>query len=167
MLGELKDLCTGRVCVVGIGHPLRGDDGAGPAVVDMLQSGPDYLCLDAGPAPENYAEAIARFAPDHVILIDAADFGGVVGEVRLFDATEIGAAGVSSHAPSLKMLARYLEARSACRVHLLAIQPLSLHFGQPLSPPVDNAVRTCASALQVALPYKDKDDYGSGSCTVV
>ena len=28
---------TGRVVVIGVGNPLRGDDGAGPAVIEALR----------------------------------------------------------------------------------------------------------------------------------
>jgi hydrogenase 3 maturation protease len=148
-LGDL----AGRVCVVGIGHVLRGDDGAGPAVVTRLVPGPDRLCIDAGAAPENYAEAIARFRPDHVVLIDAADFGGAPGDVRLLPASDFGASGISCHASSLNLLARYLAARCPCRIHLLAIQPGATTFAAPLSPPVEEAVRRCIEALQSALRH--------------
>ena len=147
---HLGGLCAGRLCVVGVGNRLRGDDGVGPAVVERLASGSGRLVIDGGSAPENYAEAIARFDPDHVILVDAADFGGAPGEVRLLPASAIAASGLSCHASSLGLLAEYLETRSSCRVHLLAIQPLSTAFIGSLSPPVAQAVASCVHALQGA-----------------
>jgi hydrogenase 3 maturation protease len=153
MLDEVKTIrCSGRLGVVGVGHPFRGDDGAGPAVVGRLRPTAQFLCVNGGSAPENYAESVARFAPNHVILVDAAEFGGRPGEIRFLPASEAVSSGLSSHAGSLSLLARYLEARAACQTHLLAIQPAATGFSRQLSLPVARAVRLCALALQPPLP---------------
>ncbi|MBN2303967.1 MAG: hydrogenase 3 maturation endopeptidase HyCI, partial [Anaerolineae bacterium] len=68
-----------RVALVGIGHELNGDDAAGLAVVRALlplAEGRDRVSLiDAGPAPENCTGPLRAFAPDLVLLIDAAQMG--------------------------------------------------------------------------------------------
>src|SRR5437870_308197 len=73
-----------RVAVVGIGHELRGDDAAGSRVARALQprSHDLLLVIDAGPAPENCTGPLRRFAPDLVLLIDAAQINVPPGTIE-------------------------------------------------------------------------------------
>ena len=57
--------------IVGIGHPLRGDDALGPSLVKRLDGHLDALCIDAGSAPENYLGKIIKASPDVILFIDA------------------------------------------------------------------------------------------------
>ncbi len=70
---------TPRTAILGIGQELRGDDALGLEIARRLQkklSGrEDVLILLAGPAPENFTGALRRFAPQRVILVDAALMG--------------------------------------------------------------------------------------------
>ena len=102
-------------------------------------------CLDVGSTPENYLEIIVQAAPDTVLFVDAADFGGKTGDIRLVDPALDTGAGLSTHALSLGMATDYLVARGVGRVLLLAIQPQSLNLGDPLSPAVDASLDSLAA----------------------
>ena len=75
-----------RVMIIGIGSPLRGDDAVGPAVVERLQAEgglpPEVQVMDAGLCGVDLVWLVQQ-AP-HTVLVDAADFGGEPGELRLF-----------------------------------------------------------------------------------
>ncbi len=144
---DLKKNLRGRLCVVGIGNRLKGDDGAGPELIDRLGGQGRLHCLDAGVAVENYLEKIVRIKPDTVLLVDAMDFGGVAGDLRVLPAEQVAGGGLSSHALSLQMACDYLRQRVSARVFLLGIQPAQLKLNSPLSAPVSAAVAKLAVAL--------------------
>jgi hypothetical protein len=68
----LHNRLVGRVARVGVGNPIRGDDGAGPHVIARLEGRRSALLIDAGEVPENYVGKIAAWRPDVVCVIDAA-----------------------------------------------------------------------------------------------
>jgi hydrogenase 3 maturation protease len=145
---QLARFLEGRVCLLGIGNRYRRDDGVGSQIAKSLGAHPDIDTVDAGFVPENHLETVAQLKPDSILLIDAADFGGAPGELRLIQPNEVAFSGISTHAGSLQMLAEYLEARTKARVALLAIQPSDIDSGEDLSP----GVFAAAKALQEMLP---------------
>jgi hydrogenase maturation protease len=116
-------------------------------LIDTRSPAAPGVWLDAGVAPENFLEPIVRTNPDAVLIVDAVAFGGLPGECRLMDASEIDMAAISTHAGSLGILSDYLTARTTARIHLLAIQPerIDLHGG--LSQPVERSVQKLAAEL--------------------
>ena len=103
----------------------------------------------ADPAPENLAERAARNSPRTVVLIDAADFDGEPGELRLVDPEELGwTLGGATHAPSLELLATYLKERCDARTIMLVAQPASTEFGTDISPALKGAASRAASILR-------------------
>jgi len=144
----LERFLEGRVCLLGMGNRQWRDDGAGSLIAEALQSCPLFDVIDAGCVPENYLETVAGKNPDAILMIDAADFGGTPGEVRLIETKNVAQSGLSTHAGSLRMLAKYLRIRTGARIALLAIQPADCSAGDSLSPEVAQA----AQYLQQALP---------------
>ena len=86
-----------RVAIVGVGHELCGDDAAGLLVSRHLASGPTALVIEAGPAPENVGFALRKFAPEAILLVDAAILGLAPGSIVCLEAA--GLAGVSASSP--------------------------------------------------------------------
>ncbi|MGI9591050.1 MAG: hydrogenase maturation protease [Myxococcota bacterium] len=146
-LDRLAEHLLGRVCVVGIGNRLAGDDGAGSVVAERLAGRLAGRVIDAGIAPENHLEPIVRDEPDTILLVDAVDFGVEPGSVRLLDARALATGGLSTHATSLAMIHDYLGARSAAGAVLIGIQPGHLRLGSALSEEVAGAVEAVASRL--------------------
>jgi hydrogenase maturation protease len=148
---SLRDLLNERVCIVGVGNRQRGDDGAGPKLIDARHPTARGAWLDAGVVPENLLEPILRTNPDTVLIVDAVAFGGIPGECRLMDAASLDTVSVSTHAGSLSMLNDYLSARTDARIQLIAIQPERIDVREELSPPVEKSVRELAALLSDAL----------------
>jgi hydrogenase 3 maturation protease len=137
----------GRVCILGFGNRQWRDDGAGSRLAEALAADPDLTSIDGGFVPENHLEVVARAKPDTVLLVDAADFGGLPGQLRLLQPDDIALANVSTHAGSPQMLARYLSQRTGGRVALLAIQPGDTAAGDRLSPEVESTVNGLVEML--------------------
>jgi hydrogenase 3 maturation protease len=150
---RIAEQVRGRtVAVVGIGNRLRGDDGAGPAVIDRLGDQEWATVIDAGPIPENYLDALLMNSPEVILFIDAVSHGGPPG-TWCFETLDVVAERCdTTHAPSLRLLAELLEANgSAC--WLLGIQPGRTEFGEGLTAVVESGVRLGARALAIALSY--------------
>lgn len=140
-----------RVAVVGVGHEFRGDDFAGPAaaraVLERVPPGGDVLVLDAGAAPESFTGPLRRFAPDLIVILDAADMGMEPGGIGWIDPDEVADVGGPTHALPLPLFAAFLGASLGCPVRILGIQPAADDFDTPLSGPVQAAVEALAAGL--------------------
>jgi hydrogenase 3 maturation protease len=145
------------VVVIGVGSEMRGDDAFGVLAARELAAvlgdeTPGVEVLEGGVAPENLAERAARSSPRTVVLIDAADFDGKPGELKLLDPEELGwSLGGGTHAPSLELLATYLKERCGARTIMLAARPASTEFGTGISPALKAAASRAAEALAAAL----------------
>jgi len=149
---QLKDqlahfINDGRVCLLGIGNRHHHDDAFGPYLAEALESRPDYDVIDAGIVPEDYIETTANKHPDTILMVDATDFGGAPGEVRLLYPDQVAHSGVSKEAGSLRMLAEYMKARTHARIALLAVQPADTSDGKGLSAPVSKTLDDLLDAL--------------------
>jgi hydrogenase 3 maturation protease len=109
------------------------------------------LVLDAGYAPENMTAALRHFAPQLVLLIDAAEMGEAPGVVRWIGMEEIAGMSASTHSLPLSMLAEYLTLELGCRMGLLGIQPASNDIGEFISAAVKSAVEELTESLTAAL----------------
>ena len=147
---RLKSLLSGRVCVLGVGNRERRDDGVGSLLAERLVGTVEMFPIDAGSVPENYLEKAARWRPDTVLIVDATDFGGVAGEARILDPSQLGPSALSTHALSLRMAADYLTARTGARLALLAIQPADVGRGTELSEGVCEAIERLVAILSNA-----------------
>ncbi|MBN2506123.1 MAG: hydrogenase 3 maturation endopeptidase HyCI [Verrucomicrobia bacterium] len=145
---HLQAALQGRVCLVGVGNPDRGDDSLGLRLAERLRA-PSWNVLLAGTTPERHLASLAAAAFDHVVFLDAVDFGGPPGSVVLLDADQIQTRRpqVSTHKLSLGLLARCIETNGTTRAWLLGVQPAACRWGHPLSPPAQSAVDSLATLL--------------------
>ena len=70
-----------RRAVLGVGNPLRRDDGVGVEVAAGVR-GTDWEVLTAGLSVENALGIVRRLAPDLLVVVDAAEMGLPPGSVR-------------------------------------------------------------------------------------
>lgn len=135
-----------RVAIVGIGNPLRNDDAAGLLVARKLlhrECAADalhLLIIQAGHAPENVTGELRSFAPELILLIDAAEMQEIPGAICWVPIQSIDGMSASTHSLPLSMLARYLTLELNCMVALIGIQPRSNDVGEIVSAEVSNAI---------------------------
>jgi len=148
LLLELKKRLGGKVVIVGIGNVLRGDDGAGPELIEQLKNSKlstlksKLSLIDVGEVPENYLGKITEHKPDTVMLVDAVDFGGSPGSVRIIEQDVLKEEGFSTHNASIKLIMKYLSTKTKSIAFLLGIQPAkNFQTGKTLSEPVKQAIR--------------------------
>jgi hydrogenase 3 maturation protease len=145
---QLTEFIKGRVCLLGIGNRYWRDDGVGSFIAEALESCQGLDAIDAGFIPENHLETVARNNPDSILMVDATDFGAEPGQARLLYPDNVAYSGVSTHAGSLRMLAKYLSVRTQAPIALLAIQPADTSAGEGLSPVVSNTLEKLVDSLK-------------------
>lgn len=155
----LEDVLREGACLVGVGNPLRRDDGAGPWVVAALrEAGAGLDLVDAQDVPENFVPAVARGAAPNVVFVDAVAAGGppgtvVFGPLSDFSETE----SVSTHKLALALSGKYLEA-SGKSAFLLGIVAADLEFGEGLTPAVAKAAAAVRDAVLGARPPRRQEN---------
>lgn len=138
---------SGRLVVLGAGSVLRADDAAGVLVAEGLieelggESFPRLKIINGSTAPENFTGVIKKFQPDQVIIVDAADFHGMPGDIAVIDPQVIGGVSFSTHMLPLKIMMEYLRQEVGCNIFVLGIQPADFSFGGEISLEVKKAVQ--------------------------
>ncbi|NDJ77697.1 MAG: hydrogenase maturation protease [Chloroflexi bacterium] len=144
-----------RCVVLGIGNEFNGDDAAGIAVARGLEARVDsddrLLIVDAGIAPENHTGVLRAFAPDVVLLVDAAQMNAEPGTVRLLDWQDTTGLSATTHTLPPYMLAKFLTMDLGCTVALLGMQPFGNLPDTPLSDPMQAVVEEVVAGLVDAL----------------
>lgn len=138
-----------RLALVGLGNELDGDDAAGVLVARRLMplASPHRLILDVGPAPENFTGPLRRFAPDFVLLVDAAHLNQPPGTIAYVDWQDVDGLSASTHSLPPSVFANFLISQLNCQVGLLVVQAAHLQFDQPPSPAVQRAVQRITAGL--------------------
>lgn len=151
---EITENISGKTILVGIGNPMRGDDGAGPALIDSIAGRISAECINAGSVPENYLEKIVLLHPQTVLLIDAADFNGEPGEIRFFNPDDALNGICSTHTGSMELINAYLHSRiPVVNVFIIGIQPLTVQFDTSISKEVQQAVDTLTFIFLKVFPH--------------
>jgi hydrogenase 3 maturation protease len=113
---------------MGIGNVAFGDDGFGVRLAEKLVEAGVPNVVIAGNTPERFVGRVAEGNFDHLIFLDAVDFGGAPGSVVWLGADEMVARfpQLSTHKISLGLLARWAESNGSTKAWLLGVQPESL-----------------------------------------
>lgn len=138
-----------RLVILGVGNPLRGDDSLGLEILKRLRGKVprNVRLIYGGMAPENFIGKIKRLKPSHVLIVDAALFGGKPGEAKLILPEQITDETISTHTISLNLLASLILRETNAKVILLGIEPKNLGLGEEMSQEIKEAVERCARTL--------------------
>ncbi len=148
-----------RLAIIGLGNPLRGDDGIGPRVIARLQScslPPGVVALDGGTGGISLL-FILEEGWKRVIIVDAADIGRPPGAFVRFTPEEVRLARetkpLSLHNAGLSEVLALAEAlgRKLPPITVFGVQPASLDWREGLSAEVEAALPALVKALQEEL----------------
>ncbi|MEM2320738.1 MAG: hydrogenase maturation peptidase HycI [Candidatus Bathyarchaeia archaeon] len=152
---ELKSWLGGcrRLVILGVGNPLRGDDSLGLEILERIRGRVprNVKLIYGGTVPENFIGKVGRLRPSHVLIIDAALFGGKPGEARLIPPEQIPDTTISTHTMPLNLLVSLIQKKTNAKVILLGIEPKNLGLGEEISREVKKSVERCAVALIEAI----------------
>jgi len=147
------------VLILGLGNPLRKDDGIGPRVIDELNARklPEGITtLDGGTGGLDILQIIEGWSD--VVIVDAADIDAGQGQIapgefvrftpKQVQLTESSDAFSLHHAGLAEVLslARALERRLPSIV-IFAVQPKDVGWGEGLSPEVERGLPALVEAV--------------------
>jgi len=132
--------------VITVGNTLRHDDGVGPYIAEQILNPKSEILnnikiLNTNDKPESSIEEAVKTKPAKTIIIDAADFGGKVGEARIIDKEHIPQTTLSTHTFPLPIIAKMIEDDTASPVFFLGIQPARMDLGEGISPEVEKTAK--------------------------
>ena len=142
-----------RVVLVGVGNPMRADDGVGPKIIELLEEKPlnNVLLINSETVPESFTSKVTGYNPTHVLLIDAANFRGKVGDTKLITSGQIGGQAVSTHSLPLTIFINVIENALDLEVVLLGIQPNTINFFAPMTNEIQASAVSIANTLYKVL----------------
>jgi len=147
-VGALADRLRGRVVVVGIGNPFRGDDGAGCLVARGVRGVPGIDVVESEDVPERDLFRIVGAKPDAVLLVDAVRLGAPPGSVAVLEPESLAHYAPTTHRVPLRLLARCIRDAASADVLVLAIQPGRTDPGTGVSPGVARSVRAVVDLIR-------------------
>jgi hydrogenase 3 maturation protease len=149
---ELLERLKGkRFGVVGIGNVIKGDDGAGCLVVEKLGEGFAMPTVDCAEVPENYGGWVERRELEAVVYVDAVEFGGEPGEVRIIPLEKMMESATSTHHLSLHYMIRFLKEEWDGDAVMVGIQPVSMEIGEGVCAEVAAGAELLAGILEKAV----------------
>jgi hydrogenase 3 maturation protease len=137
-----------RTVLLGVGNPMRGDDGAGPALIDLLQGRVDAVLIDAGEVPENFLGSLQAAQPEAVVIIDAIEMGAGPGGVALLELEHLCSPTGPIHSPGLAVLGRLIRELTSADVFVLGVQPESSMPYESLSLPVSISLQNLGELFE-------------------
>ena len=150
---QIETSLCGRVCFLGLGNRDYGDDGFGVRLAEALIAAgvPDVVV--AGTTPDRWIGRTASF--DHIIFLDAVDFGGEPGAVVFLDSADMAACfpQISTHKISLALLAQWAEANGNAKAWLLGVQPESLQPASQLTPRLQRTLDALCDLLKTCTAH--------------
>lgn len=135
--------------IMGVGNPLRGDDGFGPELIKSLCGKTRVKLLDGGETPEDLLDQVVQMAPSRLVIADAVALGGMPGDAALLESNQLGKRiAVSTHNLSLLMLIKCLQEKlPGMDIKILGVQPKSIDFGRGLCPEVVTTLKNLSGMI--------------------
>jgi len=135
-----------KILIVGVGSILRGDDGVGPRVIDVLEKDtlPRGVELHSG---DISGLDLLKYFPgqDRVVIVDAADMKETPGTIRVFNSREIRKSDFndkfSTHGLALFETLTLAEELDICRdIVIVGIQPENTSFKLSLTASIEKRI---------------------------
>ena len=156
---QLQQCLKGRVRLMGLGNVNYGDDGFGVRLAEELVAAGVPGVIIAGTTLDRYLGRVVDEGFDHLVFLDAVEFGGAPGSVVFLDSGEMAARfpQVSTHKISLGVWAMWVEATGRTKAWLLGVQPESLKPGQSLTPTMQTTLASLRQLLCSLEPLQTKE----------
>jgi hydrogenase maturation protease len=138
-----------KTAVIGIGNPLRRDDGIGIILLEKLVEKKDNLSenleyIDGGTGGMNLLHLLASY--DKVLIIDAVDFKGKPGDYKIFKSNKVisqkQSIDFSTHESDMLKIIKLSKKLDECpdEILIFGIQPKDVSYGQNLSDEIKQVI---------------------------
>jgi hydrogenase maturation protease len=151
-----------NLIIIGVGNPMRSDDGIGPKIIELLRQHKNLNCdlLDAGTDGLALLDVLQNY--QRAIIIDAVNMGAAVGTLRMFSPCEaiieIRSDTLSTHGFGLAEVIKLMEQLGIkTELTIVGIQPGNIDYGDKLSNEVaakiSDILESCLGAIQNPTDY--------------
>ena len=149
-----------KIGVIGIGNPLRKDDGIGIVLLEKLVEIKDDLpddieYIDGGTGGMNLLHLFARF--DIVVFIDAVNFGGEIAESKFFNSEDVISKNIqikiSTHGSDILKIIQLSKklGENPDEIFIFGVQPQDMTPGTRLSHEIQENIDLLVDNLKVEL----------------
>lgn len=150
-------MISNSIGIIGVGNPLRKDDGIGIVLLDYIRKESERLpetvsFVDGGTGGMNLLHLLNRF--DLVIFLDAVNFNGVPGETRFFSFDEIISqkeiSMVSTHNADIFQIIKLSQELKECpdQIFVFGVQPADVSFGEGLTDMIQNKIDDIVTTMK-------------------
>jgi hydrogenase maturation protease len=141
--------------VIGVGNPLRGDDGVGPEMIKRLQAlslPADVTIIDGGTDSMMILEMV-RTHTGRTIIIDAVDMRCYPGDIKIFKTedvhTIVNGDSLSTHGFGLAETIHLMEALEIdFDITIIGMQPRDISFHEGFTPEIETQLDTLQQTLE-------------------
>lgn len=143
LLDRLAEYSKESIVFVGLGNEFRSDDNAGLMLLNRLKETTQFQFskfISAGKNPENHLDQILKLNPEVVVFLDAAEFGGLPGEIKILNDPEISTSQFSTHTFSIKIIEKFLLLNQKMDFIYLGIQYADLKSGNVISQTINSSI---------------------------
>lgn len=158
MLNSLRRRLKGKVLLIGVGNPMRGDDAVGPALIEGLDGRVDAALINGGEVPESYMGSIINAGADTIVFIDAVDLKTEPGSLAIIEIDDLKGLNFSTHQLSLELFMNCLRAETGADIFLMGIQPRATHLGEPISLAILQTLSSLENALVEILGKRERPE---------
>ncbi|MCD7781974.1 MAG: hydrogenase maturation peptidase HycI [Methanosphaera sp.] len=137
-----------KLLILAIGNPIRGDDGLGPLLIDVLynklssseKNSDNVYLLNSESTPENHTREIRQLKPSHIIIVDAVEFATNPGNIVIIQKDMIDTFNVSTHSMPISFIINYIEETIGSQVLTIGVQPKEMNLVNVISQEVIESV---------------------------
>ncbi len=148
---KLRDILSAnkKIAVLCVGNRFRMDDGAGCLLCDKLVETENFKPINAESNPENHIDEITKSEFESLILIDAANFGGKIGEIRFIKEEDISCFTLSTHNIPLSLIVSMIKLDNKnINTYFIGIQIGKCGFGEEVSEEVLKSIEKIRSIFK-------------------
>jgi hydrogenase 3 maturation protease len=113
--------------VLSMGNPLKGDDDIGNIIVSQLEKMEGFSYFITETLPSNFISPLEKINPSSIYFVDAVEFDGSPGDVKLFGSSEIETLNSSTHSLPVSLFSKFFP---KAELFVIGIKPKEVDFGQ-------------------------------------
>ena len=143
-----------KIVVIGVGNPLKCDDNIGNIVVEKLKNQikkPNICFISAGATPENFIGKLMKIKPDLIYFIDAAEFEGKPGDIKLLDLREFSQGLVSTHGLPITIFKEFFP---ETKIRIVGIKTENIEYGYKISQEINEKFQFIVKKIEKLLLEK-------------
>lgn len=136
-----------KILFLGLGNPMRRDDGVGVYISKNLNIG--FNSLEGGKNPEKHINKVIETDPDLLIIIDSIKNETKPGNVVFAEGEEIEEKRISSHKMPISIFIDLLKKEIPdLNVFLIGIEPKDLSIGTEMSDEIKETANILINFLE-------------------